>query len=53
MKWLNAFIAWSLVGLVYHGYMSLGAALGISAFYLILLTGVWLYFEYIIPKKED
>lgn len=53
MKWFNAFLAWLLVGLVHFGYIHIGVALGISAFYLTLLGGAWVYFEYVLPKKDD
>lgn len=53
MKWFNAFLAWLLAGLVHFGYMHIGVALGISAFYLTLLGGAWVYFEYVLPKKDD
>lgn len=53
MKWLNAFIAWVIVGLAHHGYIHWLVAVGLSIFYLGTLGLVRWYFDNCIPKKDD
>lgn len=52
MKWLNAFIAWVIVGLAYHGYIHWLDAIGLSIFYLGTLGLVRWCFEHVIQEKN-